>query len=249
MPLGIKVSLDSLDIEKKLTKLAKGEIADATAHALTMLAQDGAKAVRSEMEEVFDNPTPFTLNAFYAKPAKSSDLTAYVESRDWAPKGVPAIKYLMPQIFGGPRPAKRSETLMASISGGQYWIPARGAPKDRYGNIPASEISKILSRLDLLGGQSISARTVRQLARQKKNARGQKSEYFVARSHGNGRPLGIWKLVGPGRVVPIIYFFPHPPNYAKRLPFDEVVEQTVLLKAPRVINVAVNKAIRKRMGA
>ncbi|WP_395371479.1 hypothetical protein [Komagataeibacter diospyri] len=109
-----------------------------------------------------------------------------------APGGTAAYDYLRPEIFGGPRPMKKSEKALRPIVGDQYWVPGRGAPLDAYGNIQRGEIVRILSRLGLMQGplQNMTDRTAKRLARKGLNARGQRSEYFIAREKGNGRAKG-----------------------------------------------------------
>ncbi|MBB2157211.1 hypothetical protein HLH33_12970 [Gluconacetobacter diazotrophicus] len=250
MALDLRVSLDKGSLQAQLAKLSHGEIRTATAYALNMLAANGKRAVVDQMKEVFDHPNPFTLNGFFVRLATADTLSAWVASKDYAPNGTPAIRYLGPQIHGGQRDMKRSEKALAALSGGQYWVPGPGAPLDQYGNLRPGEMTRILSRLGLMhdAASNLTDRTARRLAKQGKAAKGQRSEYFVARERGNGRPKGIYKLVGPGKVTAILLFTPRAPTYRVRLPVDQIVQQAFMARQDRVVAAALRRVLKNRLG-
>ncbi|MBB2196570.1 hypothetical protein HLH44_03670 [Gluconacetobacter sp. 1c LMG 22058] len=250
MALDLRVTLEKGSLQKDLAKLSQGEIRTATAYALNMLAANGKRAVVDQMKEVFDRPNPFTLNGFFVRPATPDNLASWVASKDYAPNGTPAIRYLGPQIHGGARDMKRSEKALARISGGQYWVPGPGAPLDQYGNIRPGEMTRILSRLGLMNdaASNMTDKTARRLARQGKVAKGQRSEYFIGRERGNGRPKGIYKLAGPGKVVAILLFTPRAPTYRVRLPVEQIVQQAFMARQDRVVAAALRRVLKKRLG-
>lgn len=245
-----RIKVDVKAVQKQLSDLSARGIKDAMAFAINATGKRCISDLQSNMKDVFDRPTPFTLKGFYFKPAKASDLTGVILSRDKAPKGTPAGKYLAPQIFGGPRPMKKFEKALASISGGQYVVPASPIALDANGNLNRGFLTQVLSRLGVMSNESknLSEKTRRRLAKQKKNARGQASEFFVAREKGNGRPRGIFKLVGKGHVEPVLWFLPRPPSYRKRFDPEQVVQQAVDKYAPGAIEAAVRGAITKGLG-
>ncbi|MGS0648017.1 hypothetical protein ACU81Q_10335 [Komagataeibacter melomenusus] len=250
--LKMGISVDAADVQKRLARLSEGGIRSATANAMNKLANGARWQIVDRMKEVFDNPSRFTLGGFYVKKATPSDLSAWVGTIDFAPKGNPAIRYLGPQIWGGPRDMKRSEKALSAISGGQFWVPGPGAPLDAYGNIQRGELVRIISRLGLMldASANLTDRTARRLARQNKNARGQRSEYFVGHAKGSGsnrRATGIFKLVGPGKVVPILWFVPKRPTYRARLPVNEIVENTVSARMERTVTNAINAEVKREM--
>jgi len=249
MVMDIKIDVQTRDLQKQFRKLSSGDIPDVTAVALNRVAFNGKKAVRDRMKEVFDNPNPFTLNGFFVRPATPKDLNAWVASKDYAPGGTPAIRYLGPEIYGGPRDMKKSEKALRAISGGQYWIPGPGAPLDRYGNIRPGEITRILSRLSLLhdAASNITDRTTKRLGKRGQLAKGQRSEYFIAREGRNGRPRGIFKYVGPGKVVAVLWFTPKQPTYRAILPVPDIIEATSRRDLPRVLAAAIRKVLRERV--
>jgi hypothetical protein len=226
----IDIKVDTKELERRLVDAQK-QIKFATARALTKTAQGASSNIRAAMIGAFDRPTQYTLNAFYAKPAKKNDLTAWVGSREYALKGRPASKYLAPEIEGTTRGFKGFENALKVISGGQYVMPGRGANLDAYGNISRGQLTQVLSRLSLLRDalQNLSQKTTDRLRRRALlvAASGMRSEYFVAREKGTGRPLGVYKLVGRGLVVPILIFVKKQPSYAVRLPFEAIVEKHI----------------------
>lgn len=239
--MGFDIKLDTSKVQKALSDLSEKGIRDAAAFALNITAARCKQDLISSMEKVFDNPTPFTLKAWRVERATPSKLTCSIEARDWAPKGTAAGQYLKPQMYGGSRPMKKSEKALAPLSGGQYVVPGPGAVLDSYGNVSKGQIEQILSRLQLMRdpSQNVSDKTMRRLQRQKKNARGQQTEYFIGRAKGNGRPTGVYKLVGKGQVVPVLWFVQKAPSYNVRLKFAEICQATVEREAPRAMESAI----------
>lgn len=241
------IKVDMKKVQNSLSDLSDHAIKDASAFALNTLAKQSVFALQSEMKDVFDNPTPFTLNAFYSKPAKPNNLEATIQPREYAPKGTPAGQYLRPQIFGGSRPLKKFEKALSPLSGGQYAVPGPGARLNSYGNMSQGQIVQILSRLRVMRdpSQNVASKTLNRLRKQKKIARGSQTDYFVGREHGNGRPTGVYQLVGKGRVVPVLFFIPRAPSYQVRLKMQDVVEDLVAREAPGVMASAIRKAVSK----
>nr|WP_194299966.1 hypothetical protein [Acetobacter musti] len=233
---------------RDLSALSEKEIPKAAASALNRLATGARLQVTDRMREIFEDPTPFTLRGFFTRPARSNNLEAWVATRDYAPKGTPAIKYLGPQIRGGQRDMKRFERALRPVSGGQYVVPGADAPLDQYGNISRGVLIQILSRLGLMADPSANMgdRTARRLARQGKVAKGRKSEYFVGRERGNGRPTGVYRLLAPGKVAQILKFVPRAPSYRAVLPVETIVEQTIARRQDRIVQEEIIKAFRRR---
>ncbi len=99
------------------------------------------KAIRQEMPQVFDRPTPYTLNSLRVTPTKNHNMRAEVWFKE--PDRM-TQHYLVPQVHGGPRKLKGFERAL----GGRAFLPARrGFKLDRYGNLPYGWIVQILSVL------------------------------------------------------------------------------------------------------
>ena len=226
----LSIRVDDREMRKAFKELRERQIPYAIAGALNDVAEHARQDIVANMESVFDRPTKFTLNAFYTQKAGPKRLTATVGIRDFAGKGTPAWKYLQPQIEGGTRRMKRFERALAPLSGGQYIVPGRGAKLDAYGNISRGQVAQILSRLSASNDptQNMTDKTTARLKKKGLIAKGAKSDYFVARSkRGNRRPLGVYQLIGPGQVQPVLVFTQKSPTYKKRFNPEAVVLQAL----------------------
>ena len=178
----------------------------------------------------------------------SAHKPASIEARDFASKGTPAWKYLAPEMTGGPRGQKRFEKALGNaigIGGGLYAVPGRGAPLDAYGNISRGMIRQILSRVGAAGDQNISAKTTKRLRRKGLTvaATQHRSDYFIAKSKSDGTPLGVYRLVGPGKVEPVLIFLKHSPSYRPIFHYTEVVTQSLQKNAAVAFDQAFEKAM------
>lgn len=232
---------------KALDEAGKKQVPFAAARAMTALAQLSVRDLQALMRKNFDRPTPYTLNAFYAKPAKRGDPTASVNSRDFAGKGRPAWKYLQTEALGGSRVMKGFEQKLGIVSDGQYAVPTASTPLDAFGNLRRGMLTQILSRLSISGDQSVSIRTSTKLRKRKATvaASGHRGEYFIAHEDGKptGRPLGLYKLVGPGQVVKLLSFQVGAPRYAPRIDVAGSIEATVQKHAPFELAKALTQAL------
>ncbi len=250
--IDFRVKIDVRHTMTAFDQLSSKEVPAAIAKGLTKVAFAARREVISEMTEVFENPNKWTLGAFTVRDASPSHLEALVITQDGiGKKHKGAYDYLQVQDTGGRRAMRKSEELLGTISEHQYWLPGKDAPLDANGNIRPGEITRILSRLGVLKENGYVAnmtdRTARRLAKKGMNARGQRSEYFVARERGNGRPSGIYKYVGPGQVAQILIFTPAAPNYKSRISFEKIVANVVARETDRMIGQAVRYTLKKRL--
>jgi hypothetical protein len=107
----MRISID-LDISGavKLTNAITKQIPFAMAKALTQTAIQAQTDIAQAMTQVFDRPTPYTLNSTYVIPATKDRLESFVQLKDSAAKGTPAIKFLDPEVLGGERNPKYGGT-------------------------------------------------------------------------------------------------------------------------------------------
>jgi hypothetical protein len=222
----LDVRTDLAQFAAQMDQMGKSQVRFAAQNALNDCAKFGVADGKARLPEVFDQPTPFTMNAFYPRLGRDKrNLQASVEIRFSAPKGTPAEKYLGPEILGGTRNDKRFERRLdrAGYDLGQL-IPAAGAMLDRYGNVQVAQLGAILGNLRAFSetGQNIGKTKLRRLERRGllvKTSRGM-AKYFVAKSKVDGRPLGIWNFLGSGHVVPVLLSARRAPTYTPRLDFD-----------------------------
>jgi hypothetical protein len=207
----IKVIVQGLqEAQKELDKQQK-QVPFATALALTRTAGLAKKAIESEMRTVFDRPTRWTLNSLRLFPAKKNKLEARVWMKNEADKSVPATRWLNPQIDGGQRQDKRTETLLRQkgiLPAGKYVVPGSGAKLNANGNISRGQIQKILSGLGAQNDRYQNSTNSRRSAANKRS-------FFVIGKGGSA--AGIAQRSGSS--VKMMLAFVSRPRYRRRLDF------------------------------
>lgn len=203
----------------KVIQLAKINITAGT-QALNKTANQCRKKVREKMAEVFDRPTPYTLNSIFVKYATDTDQEAIVKIKDSASSGISPTNYLGPEVFGGKRNAKRSEQAFRASglleSNSQYIIGDK-APKDQYGNLSRGTIQQALA-------DTKSFRDSQQNTNGKKKKK-KKNRFFAAAGRdATGESKTIYMRSG-SNTIPIL-IPTHAQTYKKRLDFEAIVEET-----------------------
>lgn len=244
------------DLRSNINEVMQGlnqyrdQIPFATANAMNKTAEQVVAAEYEEMKKVFDRPTRFTLNSIYFKRTSKRDAEKVItiKIKDEAGKGTPAEKYLLPEVIGGQRRHKGSELALTGaglIPQGSYMTPGSAARIDAYGNMSRGQITQMLSQLSVqrTGGytSTISARSRR---RATSRAGG---SFFVGRP--GGKPLGVWQRYGgkKSKKVKPIYIAVRPPNYRKRLKFQEVGEKIINENFKNNFIEAMSNAVRTRL--
>jgi len=194
--------------------------------ALTRTAHDAREELRRTLPATFDRPTPYTVNSTYVRPASKADPVAWVGFKDSWDKGVPATRYLLPNVEGGPRREKSMERQLRGsglLAPGMFAVPGEEAQMDAYGNMPRSQIVRILSQVRAFGEQGYDANrtnSARSRAKRRKNG------HFVAlRGNASGLPPGIYRRDGAD-ARPVILFVKRP-TYRPRFPFGAIIERAV----------------------
>jgi hypothetical protein len=223
--VSVKHDLDQL--VRKL-KVRADQVPFATAVALTRTAQIAQARIEDAFPRVFDRPTPYTQKSLYLKPATKTRLEALIKLKDDAGKGTPAAKYLLAQIIGGKRNYKRFEMslyLKGILPQGYYAVPGQGAQIDAFGNMNRGQIIKVLSALK--AAERVSGFMANRTETSKKR-RKNLPEYFVAPVGGHLYP-GVYQRFkfAMGNAIKPILVFVKPPEYKKRLPFSEIVNDTI----------------------
>ncbi|WP_341870009.1 hypothetical protein [Ectopseudomonas khazarica] len=214
---------DALDALKQLEpKLANAALADALNHTLNQ----AEPLVRAEMRDVFDRPTPFTLNSIRKINARPNNLEAALwikDDKDGAATGKQFAPedWVAPQVFGGGRQQRASETWLRQagiLPAGLFAVPGAGARLDKYGNMQRGHMMQILSGLKALNrsGSDHSATASRRSLR-----KGHALAFFVMK---RGRtPIGIAER--RGKSVSMVIAFVRQPQYRERLDFHGVVRR------------------------
>lgn len=221
----IDAKFDADRLLKKLSDVEKRQLPFATSKALNLTAKEVKTEVRKEMPRVFDRPTPFTLNSVYMSPATKKELYAEVWLKDFAPKGTPAVEYLAPQVYGGPRRQKRSERWLqwrGILPSGMFWAPGSGARLNQYGNISGGRITQMLSALKAFPEVGYMANITERSKKRNRKPR----DYFAARPNRSHLPPGVYERYGRKQrnIRPVLAFI-RQPYYRPRLPFFTIARR------------------------
>ena len=204
----------------------KKQIPFAIAKALNDVAAEVRKSERIEMENVFNKPTPYTLNSIFFKKATKQKFEVNIIIRNEAGKGTPPVKYLEPQIYGGTRGAKSSELQLREkglMDNNMFWTPGVGARLNQYGNISPGHIVQIMSALKSFREAGYLANygegnTVGK--RKSKNPLANK--IFVQKDWGKSLYPGVYQRSKTG-LKPLLIFLENP-QYKQRFDFFKVGE-------------------------
>lgn len=238
--IGFDVRQDVREVERMFSGLAKKQTPFATANAINTLLFASLAAEKREMERVFDRPTRYTLNSLRVRKAKKTDLAGrmWVKSKLDAGKGTSPENYLLPNIEGGPRKAKRFEVALRRIGvlpEGWLSVPGEGATLDAYGNMSRAQIVQLLSWFHAFGEQGYRANiTEKTKARLK---RGTKRKYGISyyaaipgREKTRKLTPGIYKRIRTGfgtATVPVLIFIRRANYQAKRFDFEGIADRYV----------------------
>ena len=246
--MAFRVEISGLgDMARKSGDHANRQIPYITARALTATAENARDALKHEMRDSFDRPTPFILDGTYKKPATKQNLVATVGFKDFAGKGVPAEKVLRAEVFGGVRRAKRFERALQAVGvlpPGHFVVPGQGASLDAYGNINPGLIVQILSYFRAFPESGYKANITDEkkdrMNRWSKKAASKRVgvSYFVPR---DGRlKFGIWvryRHSGGSAIKPILMFVQYA-HYEERLDMGYTVQIAAKENIERNFNAA-----------
>jgi len=227
-------------MQERLAK-AERQIPFAVALGLTRTAQIVKSELEAEMAAVFDRPTRWTLNSLRLFPAKRDKLEARVWMKNEADKSVPATRWLSPEIDGGPRQDKRSETRLRRsgvLPSGKYILPGKGAKLDKHGNLTKGNITKVISGLRAFGDAGYDANATNSRRSLK---RGNAQRYFMIK---RGRtPIGIAERTSR-RTMHVLLAFVSRPTYPRRLDFYGVGERVANEHLEAETSKALEEALR-----
>ena len=142
---------DVAAFQRKLKEVEVKRVPMAARWALNDVAFEVLAENRKLMQEVFDRPTPFTLNAFYVRKATLTDLTAVVERK----RAQAGRHFLEVQSDGGPRKMTGVERLMTQrlkYSGLiAAVLPTKHLKRNQYGNVAPGVLNRIISGVQAQG--------------------------------------------------------------------------------------------------
>lgn len=235
-----------------LNRLEREQLPFAAALALTRTAQAASAGLRAEMQRVFDRPTRATLNSLFIEPATKEKMVARVWINDgkgrsrWG-EARAAIRWLEPQVYGGPRGMKGVEKMLQRrgvLGAGQFVVPGEAAPLDQHGNIKRGQLNRILSGARLFTEEGYTAnRTDSAQSRRKRGDR-----YFVIRKGREALGIAERKQYGKGsrNSIRMVLVFARQPTYARRFDFHAAGDRIASEELPIEFEKAMAQALATR---
>jgi hypothetical protein len=246
----LTASIEGLkEVQQGLKGFSDRRLAATMATALTRTAVEVKAGVQKRLPSIFDRPTAYTINSLFVKPARADRLEAEVFFKDedgTSRLGIPATKYLLPEVRGGARRSKGFEKALrkaGALPFGRFAMPAAGALLDAHGNVSRGQLIQILSQLRI----TLTAGHTRNLGQGKKGIAAQRKaggRYFVKRDRKGGPP-GIYIRDFVGRTVLPVFVFTRPPSYSPRFPFDAIAAELSNQSLPRNIQRALQEQIAR----
>ncbi|SEJ57754.1 hypothetical protein SAMN05216201_11164 [Pseudomonas linyingensis] len=240
---GLERLRQSLDLDELLAKdFGPRAVVDAINHTAFAVR----KVLQSEMTEVFDRPTPWTLKSLQVKQAKVGSgktvedaaiyVSDYAASKDNAPEA-----WLKSEVYGGPRRSKRLEEALryyGILPPGHMVMPGKGARLDAYGNFSKGHMSQLLSGL---GAAEMKAGLTANASENKRSlVKGNAKAFFVIRRGKTA--IGIAER--RGKTMELVLVFIRKTDYTQRFRFHEIVEKI----ANRYLLLNLDEAIVKAIG-
>ncbi|TCK43997.1 hypothetical protein B0G84_2345 [Paraburkholderia sp. BL8N3] len=137
-PIRISVQADIAALTRKFNDFERKQLPFASAQALTAVAKRVQAAEKAAMPQVFDRPTPFTVNSIGMRASRKNTQEALVFVKDIA------AAYLDPYEVGG------THKLIGS---GKTWLnPKDMALLNQYGNFSRAALKRLEGRPDIFIG-------------------------------------------------------------------------------------------------
>lgn len=221
----------TLKVTDELNKLLSGlkgftqkELETIAIKTINDAAYDARYRLQKEMRQVFQNPTPYTINTLRVYPMRNITGFARV-GHDALGKGNDPERYLRPQIYGGPRKQTRSEARLQTvlqIQGERVFLtPASGAKLNQYGNVAPSKYVEVLSYFKAFNQSGfVMNRSKRSTAR-----KGITNKFFMVTGNDpNTAHLskGIYERTRGGKGFKKIFHFAKQPTYKPRYDFYRI---------------------------
>ncbi len=214
----IAVDADNM-LGRQFSELERQNLGFAVMQACNATAFEIRQSWARTASRVFDRPTAMTLRAAQYRKATRQTLYAEIYLRDEASNGTPPAKYLQAQVDGGQRRKKGFEVLLqqkGAMPAGMFAVAGKGAQLDRFGNVKAGQVSKVLSQL---GARLDPYQNETEVSRGRRRAgRRRGGEYFVVKQrHGRLLP-GVYERIetGFGSAVRSVFIFTRSANYRPR---------------------------------
>lgn len=237
-------------LSRALRELGEKQLPKTLARAATLTAYQVRDKILDHVKKDFDQPTQTTIKSLYVKAANPKNQSARVWFKDAFNSGIPADKYLQPQVQGGQRGHKRFEKALIArglMTSSEYAIPTKDV-LDSFGNVQGGLSLKILSGLG--AAETVAGTTANASSSRRSKKKGNARRFFIAKI-ANTR--AIWERKGTAFGVgirPVFVFVSKAPAYQSRLAYfqiaEEVVRSTYQANFSRAIDDAVQWAKEKK---
>ena len=228
----IEMTSNSAQINKKLAQLAMRQIPFAASRALNQTGKELLGINKRTMQRQFDNPVPYTINAFRLVRSTKQNLTAEIRRKDASSgKNKPADEryYLEKQQSGGVRPRKGIESKfkgkVAELKSMQSLLPT-SRTSVRGQNISFAKSEKVLAGLQAKSNEY--------------------PRYFYGKaSDGKNATDGIYRVNGPrGKPQKMFHILPTLPSYNSKYPFKQQMLKSSKIIFKRAIRAEFRNALR-----
>lgn len=230
-------------ISRALRQVGEKQLPFVFALAATRTAQKVRTALLDKMGEVLDRPTPTTLRSLSIRSATKNRPEARVWFKDTFSHGIPADRYLQPQVVGGPRRPKRLEVALRSkgILGSDEWaIPSKDV-LNQFGNMPGALAMRILSGLG--AAETSSGATANASGSRRSKKKGNARRYFVAKIKNTHAVWERKQTAWGSAIRPVILFVKKAPQYRPAFEFFKIAEETVAAHYEDQFNKAIGVAL------
>lgn len=199
------------------------------ASSMTALNRTAYKIAKEDlpkiMEQVFHRPTKWVTRGINYVKADKTRQSVKVLLPDWAPKGVGTARILAAHIQGGARELKASEKKMQAsgiLPKGMYIAPGSKMRLNAYGNIPQSQMIRIMSALDVWARSGMqSGFNAGQTAESRKRNKKAYTRLFVVNTRNSNLPMGIYNRSANNKNIKQLIAFIRRPYYKVRFKFYE----------------------------
>jgi hypothetical protein len=226
-----KFNSNSAKVNRKMSDLVARQMPFATAKTLTLTAKTLVEQNKRDMPKLFNNPVPWTQNAFFFIPAQKNTLRAVVKRKD---KGQgsnvsPARQnYLETQNEGGGRSPKAFENALRGKSPNaarfRYATPTRNTRMTAAGNMSRASIAKMLGQVGSPGAKMFVP----------------KSTHPLAKRGGDG----VYERMAKGRVLKRLHLTNSIPSYQPAFRFEERMNNYARKAYSRILRRELQAAMR-----
>jgi len=207
--------------------------------ALNKTAEQVKSELQTEMQRVFDKPTPWVINSLRIKYATKTKLDAELAYKD--KNSVESSRSMLePHVFGGPRHYKAMEARLYNagiLPPGWNAVPGAAATLDAFGNMSQGQITQLLNVLQTYseaGYNKADSKTITRLAKGNKKKGTYGFTYWVnpvssTPPQGKHLPPGVYQRVntGFGSSLKPVLIFVKKANYRQRLDFFGIAKRVV----------------------